>query len=223
MTDFAARRKTMVEAQVQPSDVTDRRILRAMLEVPRELFAPRETRATAYMDGNLVVARAQAGSPARVLLAPRIFAKLIQALELGEADQVLEIGAATGYGAAVLAKIARTVVALESDPVLAEQATANLRSLGIANVAVVNGALAGGHPGEAPYDAILIEGAVTEIPAPLLDQLKDGGRLAAVVIEGSIGRATQVRRLGGTFDALPLFEAGAPLLPGFERKPAFVF
>jgi len=223
MIDFALQRKNMVEGQVQPSDITDRRILRAMLEVPRERFVAPEKRATVYADEVLAVASPHGSAPARYMMAPRILAKLIQALELGDGDVVLEVGAGTGYGTAVVAKIARWVIALEADAALAEQASATLSSLGVTNVTLATGELAAGVPSEAPYDAILINGAVPDVPAALLDQLKDGGRLTAVVTDGAIGRAMQWRRLGGTFDARALFDAGAPRLPGFERKPVFVF
>jgi protein-L-isoaspartate(D-aspartate) O-methyltransferase len=223
MADFALQRRNMVECQVQPSDVTDRRILRAMLEVPRELFAAPDSRATAYMDENLPMASPGGVGPARLMMAPRILAKLMQALELGEQDVVLVVGAGSGYGTAVLSKIARSVVGLEADAALAEQARSTLKSLGISNVTVDTGELAGGWPSEAPYDAILIEGAVPDVPAALLDQLKDGGRLAAVISDAAIGCAMQWRRLGDTFDARSLFDAGVPQLPGFERKPVFVF
>jgi protein-L-isoaspartate(D-aspartate) O-methyltransferase len=223
MVEFALQRKNMVEGQVQPSDVTDRRILRAMLEVPRERFAAPDKRATAYMDETLLVAGPRGALPARYMMAPRVLAKLIQALELEETDLVLEVGAGTGYASAVLARIARAVIALDSDAALVEQARATLSALGIANVTLATGELAAGVPSEAPYDAILINGAVPDVPAALLDQLKDGGRLTAVVADGAIGRAVQWRRLGGTFDARALFDAAAPRLPGFERKAEFVF
>ena len=223
MADFALQRKNMVEGQVQPSDITDRRILRAMLEVPRERFAPAGKQATAYADEMLPVKDTRGGAPARHMTAPRILAKMIQALELGEQDLVLEVGACTGYATAVLARVARKVIALEADATLAEQARATLGLLGVANATIMTGDLAAGVPAEAPFDAILINGAVPDVPAQLLDQLKDGGRLVAVVAEGAVGRAMQWRRLGGTFDARAVFDAGAPRLPGFERKVEFVF
>jgi protein-L-isoaspartate(D-aspartate) O-methyltransferase len=223
MADFALQRKNVVEGQVQPSDITDRRILRAMLEVPRERFVPAAKRATAYADEMLPVKDTRGEAPARYMTAPRIVAKMIQALELGEQDVVLEVGASTGHATAVLARIARSVIALEADAALAELARASLGSLGVANATIVTGDLAAGVPDAAPFDAILINGAVPDVPAQLLDQLKDGGRLVAVVAEGVVGRAMQWRRLGGTFDARALFDAGAPRLPGFERKAEFVF
>lgn len=222
MVSFDLQRKNMVESQVRPSDVTDRRIIRAMLAVPREVFAPVEARSTAYMDADLPVARRN-GRAARYLLSPRLLAKLIQALDCAETDRVLEIGTATGYGAAVLSRLANRVLALESDPTLADEARLALAATHCANATVVTGPLPQGVAAEAPYDAILVSGAVAAISAGLLDQLKDGGRLVCVLADGSVGRAMRWRRHGGTFDPWPLFDAEAPLLPGFEPQPAFVF
>ena len=224
MASFELQRKNMVESQVRPSDITDRRVIRAMLEVPREVFAPAETRATAYMDQDLVVT---AGSGRRrFLVAPRLYAKLAQLLDLGDRDTVLEVGTATGYGAAVLSRIARVVVALECDPELARFAAAALAathgSAMAGNVNLVTGSLAAGCPAEGPYDAILVAGALPEVPAGLLDQLKDGGRLAVVVADAGISRLMQWRRLGSRFDARTIAEACAPTLPGFDRLPSFV-
>lgn len=227
MVSFDEQRKNMVESQVRPSDITDRRILRAMMAVPREAFAAPDTRATCYMDQDLPVgpAPAQTGRPRRALPAPLVLARLIQHLELGEADRVLEVGTGTGYGAAILARIAGSVIALEADAELARQAQSNLAQSNLAgagNVKVVAGPLGAGAPDDAPFHAILIGGWLPEIPAALLDQLRDGGRLTAVVGDGRTSRLMQWRRLGGTYDARAIGDAAAPPLPGFERKPQFV-
>ena len=218
MTDFTVQRKFMVDTQVRPSDVTDRRIIRAMLEVAREDFVPAAVRPIAYMDEPLRVSEDGRG---RYLLAPRTLAKLIQSLDVAADAAVLDIGGATGYSAAILGKLAGRVVAVETAPALAEQARSHLR--GYASVKPLTGVLAAGAAGDGPYDAILVNGAVEEIPANLLDQLKDRGRLAAILIEGGVGRATLWRRYGTQFDRRALFDAGAVLLPGFERKAEFVF
>ena len=222
MTDFAAQRKSMVDSQVRPSDVTDRRIPRAMLEVPRELFVPDALRPIAYMDENLRVGDGEGGGGGRYLLAPRVFAKLLQHLEIGDGDAVLDIGGATGYSAAILARLSPRVVELESDPVLAERAYALLAEAA-ATVRHFTGPLAEGVAGEGPYDAILVNGAIPDAPRALLDQLKDGGRLAAIRLERGVGRAMLWRRYGTRFDQRALFDAGAPPLPGFERRAEFVF
>ncbi len=212
----------MVESQVRPSDVTDRRIMRAMLEVPREAFVPTAMKPMAYMDGTIMLSKAAPGAPARGMMAPRAFAKLVQLAEIGEGSIVLDVGCASGYSTAVLAKIAQTVVALEADAGLADTASKTLESLGFDNAAVVTGALDNGYGAEGPYDAIVIAGAVETMPAGLLDQLKDGGRLVAVTA-GLPPRATVWRRIGRSFDRREMFEAAAPAVPGFEAKREFVF
>jgi protein-L-isoaspartate(D-aspartate) O-methyltransferase len=221
--DFETQRKNMVESQVRPSDVTDRRIIRAMLAVPREAFVPESMAGLAYMDADVSVAGAGRGGTGRALLAPRTFARLVDLARIEPEDAVLDIGTATGYSAAVMAEIGATVVALECDERLARQARSALDRLGIANVTVVTGGLAAGWPGEGPYDAIVLEGAVPEVPAMLLEQLKDGGRLVAVLARGRLGKAAVWRRIEGTFDVTLAFDAGAPLLPDFETAPVFAF
>jgi protein-L-isoaspartate(D-aspartate) O-methyltransferase len=220
MVDFAVQRTNMVDSQIRPSDVTDRRIPRAMLEVPREVFVPAAARATAYLDDQIRVT----GSPGslRFLLAPRVLAKMLQHLEVGETETVLDIGGATGYSAAILSKLAKSVIALECEAALAEHAAATLKSIGVLGVTVHTGPLAVGYPTRAPYDAILVNGALPDVPATLLDQLKDGGRLVAVMTTNGVGRATLWRRYGTQFDHRTLFDAAGAPLPGFEKPAAFV-
>ncbi len=218
MTDFATQRKFMVDTQVRPSDVTDRRIIRAMLEVPREAFVPAALQSIAYMDEQI---RLIDGKPGRYLLAPRTLAKMIQSLDVSADNAVLDIGGGTGYSAALLAKLAKRVVAVEVAPALTNLAQAQLAALPA--VKQVVGDLAAGAAGDGPYDAILVNGAVEDIPAGLLDQLKDQGRLVAVRVERGVGRATLWRRYGVKFDSRALFDAGASILPGFERKAEFIF
>jgi len=222
MIDFAVQRKNMVESQVRPSDITDRRIIRAMLEVPRETFCPAGVRATAYCDERVRVS-APAEAP-RFMAPPRVLAKMLQALEVGDRDSVLEVGTATGYGAAVLSRIAHAVTAIEAEQPLVEAARAALSAAGATNVVIIEGDLAAGHAPAAPYDAILLTGAVPDVPRALLDQLKDGGRLVAIVANaGGVGRLMQWRRSGSTFDSRAISDASAPPLPGFARPAAFVF
>ncbi|MGH1418384.1 MAG: protein-L-isoaspartate O-methyltransferase family protein [Hyphomicrobiaceae bacterium] len=224
MVDPERQRLNMVESQVRPSDVTDRRVLAAMTNTPREAFVPAPLRSLAYMDDGIALTTGKNGQkPVRAMMAPRVLAKLLQALDLTETDVVLDIGCATGYSTAILAAIAETVVALEADPEWTEQASENLSSLGLDNTAVVTGVLKDGYASEGPYDAIFLGGTVAMVPEDLLDQLKDGGRLVTVVAEGPLSRAVIWRRSGEIFDREDAFEASAPELPGFERKAEFTF
>jgi protein-L-isoaspartate(D-aspartate) O-methyltransferase len=217
MIDFALQRKNMVESQVRPSDITDRRIIRAMLDVAREKFCPAASAATAYMDLDVKV------SPTRYLTATRVLAKLIQGLDVAETDHVLIVGGATGYTSAIMARLAAKVTALEADAGLAATLAQNVAELGLSNVLTATGALASGHAAGAPYDAILVDGAVADVPLALLDQLRDGGRLVAVVGVGRVGRITRWQRRGSAVSNRIFGDAGAPALPGFEKAAAFVF
>jgi len=221
MADYATQRLNMVESQIRPSDVTDRRIIRAMLDLPRELFVPSTMRTTAYMDADLTVVRGDAARPKRTLMAPRTFAKMLQLAEIDADAIVLDIGCLSGYSSAVIAALAQTVVALESDEKLAEQAAGTLNEQGIMNVVVETGPLPQGFAKEAPYDAIVAEGGIAQMPVDLLDQLKDGGSLVAIALDRSPGRGTVWKRIGMTFDSRQIFDANATLLPGFETESEF--
>jgi len=220
--DSAIQRKNMVDSQVRPSDVTDRRIARAMLEVPREAFVPESKRAIAYMDGDIIVSGEGTHLP-RALLAPRTLSKLIQSLALETDALVLDVAPATGYSTAVLAHMARRVVVVESDAALAGQAKSALTSLSIGNADVHVGPLGEGFPAGGPYDAILLGGKVTDVPASLLNQLKDGGRLVTILDVNGVGKACEWCRFAMNFDDRILFDAEAYVLPGFERVAEFVF
>jgi protein-L-isoaspartate(D-aspartate) O-methyltransferase len=223
MIDFERLRQSMVDSQIRPNDVTDPRVIAAMLELPRERFVPPARADLAYLDDDLVVREASATGAARYLLEPMIMAKLVQALDLSDSDRVLDVGCATGYSTALLSRLARAVVGLESDLDLAAAARSNLAELGLSAAQVAVGAMTAGSPESGPYDAILINGAVEIVPERLLQQLKDGGRLVAVVRAGPVGRATLYVRSGGTVSARPLFDAAIPPLPGFEAPRGFVF
>ena len=217
MTDAAQQRTNMVETQVLTSDVTDRRILQAMGALPRERFVPAAWGALAYMDEAVPLS-----VPGRMLMAPRVFAKLLQLAEIGAGDRVLDIGSGSGYSTAVLARIAKSVVGLECDARLAEEARLNLAALGLTNAAIVEGELPAGAGKDGPYDAIVIDGSIATSPETLLDSLKDGGRLVAVVRkDGGLGKATIWRRLGRSYDQWTAFDAAAPKLPGFQPALAF--
>ncbi|MCB4770088.1 protein-L-isoaspartate O-methyltransferase [Ancylobacter sp. Lp-2] len=220
MIDFAEMRRAMVDAQVRANDVTDLKIVAAMMETPRERFVPAALRNFAYIDDDLLV---KEGAPSRYLMEPMVLAKLLQAAEIGEGDLVLDVGAATGYSTAVLAKLAGQVVSLEEDAELADQGAGVLTELGLLNAAYVKGTLTAGWPAEAPYDAILLNGSVDEAPKALLSQLKPGGRLVAVIGRGRAGRATVFTNTPGGIGSRIVFDAAVPTLPGFEAAPAFVF
>jgi protein-L-isoaspartate(D-aspartate) O-methyltransferase len=227
MIDFEAQRLAMVESQLRPNEVTDTRLLAAMRSLPREMFVPRKFRDLAYMDEAIEVFPSIDGAPARFILAPMVLARLAQLAAVEPDDKVLDVGCATGYSTAVLAGLGRSVIGLEPEPELAEAARGALRHLGIANADVVEGSLAGGHPDRGPYDVILLNGSVPEIPETLLAQLREGGRLAAVLSSGansgSQGKAYLFVKVGGEASGLPHFDAGARPLPGFLPAPCFTF
>lgn len=219
MADFAEQRRNMVDCQVRPSDITDRRIIRAMLDVPRERFVPPALEGTAYRDETISLAKL-VGSP-RPMLAPRVIAKLIQLASIEPDARVLVIGSGTGYSAALVATMAAEVVLLEATPEIAALAQGALAKAGAKPVEIVSGSLADGSAQKAPFDAILVEGCVETIAPALLDQLKDGGRLVAIEREGGVGRAVAWLRTGGTFGKVIGFDASAPVLPGFAKPVAF--
>jgi protein-L-isoaspartate(D-aspartate) O-methyltransferase len=223
MLDFAAARRTMVDSQVRPSDVTDPRIVAAMLELPRERFVAPGNAELAYADLDPPVAAAKSGAPVRRLLKPMVVAKLVQAATVKAEDHVLDLGCATGYSAALLARLARSVVALEQDPGLAKLAAENLAAVGAHNVTLVTGSLTQGWADGAPYDVIFVDGAVEVVPEALYRQLKASGRLVAVAGRAPTGRAMVYRSVNGDVSGWPAFDATAPLLPGFAAPPAFVF
>ena len=217
MTDTLLQRKNMVESQVRPSDVTDRRIMTAMLEIPRERFVPAGIASLDYMDEALSVA------PGRSLMAPRDFARLVQLAGINTSDKVLIVGALSGYSSAVVSRLAQTVVAIESDVSAVAAAKAALIDAKISNVTVETGQLSAGWSAAAPYDVIFVEGAVESVPGSLLDQLADAGRLVAVELDGGVGRAVVRQKTGNITSRRVAFEASAALLPGFERPRAFSF
>lgn len=218
--DFHDLRVKMVDGQLRTTDVTDVAILSAMLEIPREDFVPAQRRPLAYIDEDIAISE---GRPGRHLMRASPFAKLLQLAAVREGELVLDVGCGTGYSSAVLARIAGFVVALESDPELAADAAGRLAALGCENVSVVEGPLPQGHAAQAPYDVIVVEGAVDEIPEALTAQLKDGGRLVAVVGTGNSGRATLWRKEGRLVSSRTGFNAAVQPLQAFSRVPAFEF
>jgi protein-L-isoaspartate(D-aspartate) O-methyltransferase len=213
--DFATARRMMVDGQLRTYDITDQTLLAAFLDVPRERFVSAAQTGIAYLDIDLPMGK----SGARRMLKPMVFAKMVQAAAIAPSDHVLDVGCASGYSAAVLAKLAGSVVALEADADLADEAR---KALGAA-VTVVNGPLAEGCAAKGPFDAILVEGAVEMLPPGLLRQLKEGGRLVAVVGDGPAAKATLYRLVQGEISARPIFDASAARLPGFSKPAEFVF
>jgi len=209
---------TMVDNQVRPSDVTDFAVIGALLEVPRERFVPARAQPLAYIDEDIAL-----DDKGRALMKPAVFAKLVQLAAIEPHHVVLLVGATTGYGAAIIARLSSSVVALEDDAGLAARASANLEALGVDNVAIVSGPLAAGYPKEAPYDVILVDGAIETVPSALTDQLRDQGRLVAIVGTGRAAEAMVYQKSGKEVAGRSAFNAAARPLPGFAAPKAFVF
>jgi protein-L-isoaspartate(D-aspartate) O-methyltransferase len=214
MSDFAARRTMMVDNQIRPSDVTKYPVIAAMLAVPREDFVPADRREAAYVGENLAI------GPGRVLLEPRTLAKMLDALNIQGNELVLDVGTGLGYSAAVIAQMAEAVVAIEAAP-LAAEAQAALAAQRVDNVAVIEGDPAAGSPRHAPFDVIVIEGGVETLPAALADQLKPGGRIAALFMQGALGVVRVGTRTGDGLVWRDAFNAAAPVMPGFGQARAF--
>ncbi|MEZ5773831.1 MAG: protein-L-isoaspartate O-methyltransferase [Hyphomicrobiaceae bacterium] len=220
MVDFATLRQNMVESQVRTSNVTDRRVLRAMLDVPRELFVPASLRSLSYMDESIPY-DGRDRRAGRGMMPAMAFARLLQLADVGARDLVLVVGAGTGYGTALVARLAMSVVALECDQALADKATATLAESGVDNAAVVVGPLELGCPDEGPFDVIVFEGQVPEVPAAYLSQLREGGRLVAMVGSPTLARAQVMESRSGQWISRADFAAPAPVLPGFATDPGF--
>ncbi len=222
MTDFKTARHNMVESQVRPSSVTDRRLIDAMATIPREAYLPMAHKALAYMDEDIALDTDDGGR--RHLMQPMMFAKLAQLAEVGAEDLVLDVGSGLGYSSAILATLADSVVSLECDEGFAGQAIDTLTDQGIDNCAIVTGELLAGYADEGPYDVIFLNGAVSAVPEVLIEQLKPGGRLVAVVGVGPLGRAHLFVRHGEVVAEKIAFDATIPPLPeSAPAEPAFVF
>ncbi|CAN7435362.1 protein-L-isoaspartate O-methyltransferase [Phyllobacterium sp. LjRoot231] len=215
--NFEDLRIKMVDNQLRTTDVTDKPLLQAFLDVPREKFVPSIRMPLAYIDDDVLV------SDGRYLMQPSPFAKLVQLANIQPGDVVLDIGCATGYSSAVLSRVARSVIAVECDAELADQARSNLASLGFDNVVVVNGPLESGCASEAPYDVVLIEGSVDHVPAPLFDQLKNGGRLVVVEGAGNAGKSMIYVKNDGIVSGRSAFNSAVKTLLGFEKIAEFEF
>ncbi|MEP1765263.1 MAG: protein-L-isoaspartate O-methyltransferase [Sulfitobacter sp.] len=217
MTDFSKRRTMMVDTQVRPSDVTKFPIIDAMLTIAREDFVPTAKREAAYVGENLALGQG------RVLLEPRTLAKMLDALAIDGDELVLDVGCATGYSTAVIARMAQAVVAVEQDETMAQEAQDALMTAGADNAVVHEGPLVDGAVQHGPYDVIVLQGGVTDVPAALTDQLKEGGRIAALFMDGLVGEARLGTKRAGQITWRLAFNATAPVLPGFDREMNFSF
>lgn len=217
MTEFAARRTMMVDTQVRPSDVTKFPIIDAMLNVPRENFVPVAQREAAYMGENLSL------GGERVLLEPRTLAKMLDALDISNDELVIDIGCAMGYSAAVIAHMAAAVVAVEDDEALLSEAQEALTDSGIDNVILHQAELVEGAEQHGPYDVMIVQGGVQQLPMSLQGQIKEGGRVACLFMEDALGEVRIGHKQGGRLSWRMAFNAGAPVLSGFTQEKAFEF
>ncbi|SMY08957.1 Protein-L-isoaspartate O-methyltransferase [Flavimaricola marinus] len=206
----------MVDTQVRPSDVTKFPIIDAMLSVPRELYVPHSQREAAYVGENIDL------GGGRVMLEPRTLAKILDALDVKSSDVALDLACGLGYSTAILAHLAEFVVAIEDDPARVEEAQSTLSENGVDNAAVIEGPLNEGAAKNGPYDVIVIQGAVEQVPDALIDQLKDGGRIGCIFAEGALGVVRIGYKIDGRLTWRFSFNAGAPVLSGFEKVDAFV-
>jgi len=217
MIDYSIARHNMVESQLKPNKVTDPRVIDVMSALPRENFLSQALKGVAYVDEDVQIA------PGRYLMEPAVFARMVQEAKIGAKDVVLEIGCGAGYSTAVLARLAASVIAVESDAALARQATEGLAANGIDNAAVVEAPLGDGYSRQAPYPVVFVNGAVSQMPQRLLDQIAEGGRLVGVERGKTSAQAVLYSRNGGLVGRRSLFDANVPLLPGFAPAAGFVF
>jgi protein-L-isoaspartate(D-aspartate) O-methyltransferase len=216
--DYRSARLHMVDSQIRPNKVSDPAIIEAMLAVPRERFVPASLRGIAYVDGDIPL------GGGRYLMEPMVLGRLLQIAAIGRNDAVLDVGCGPGYASTVMARLARDVVALEEDAALARQAAGLVADLSLRNIAAVEGKLAAGYAPRAPYDVILLNGAVAAVPSIIAGQLANGGRLVAVVkADSGMGKAMLMTRVDDAFGQRILFDAATPLLPGFAARPRFEF
>lgn len=218
MMDLDSARKTMVDTQLRPSGVTDDRLINVMRRVPREEFVPEDMKTVAYSDTEVQL---QAGQ--RAMPSPAVFAKLVQLADIKATDVVLDVGCGTGYSTAVIAELASAVVAIENDSSLVETANTVLADLDVGNAAIVEADLADGMPSEAPFDVIILEGTVDSVSPKLLDQLKDGGTLVAMVFDRGVPTAEVHLRTGNSVSMRKDFNMAFPALESMRAEPEFTF
>jgi len=215
--DYTAARRNMVDCQILPNQVDDKRIIDALLEIPRERFVPDLLSGIAYVDENVPIGNG------RCVMEAMVIARMLQMASLRPEDMALTIGCGTGYAVSILAKIVDTVVAVEPDKVLVQKATENFAALGLNNIAVIEGELSEGNLEQGPYDFIFFDGAVSSVPVTISDQLTENGRLAAIVTDNRFSKACLYTRYGEFLAMREVFDAGTPLLPDFEKEEVFVF
>ena len=216
VTDFTARRTMMVDTQVRPSDVTKFPIIDAMLSVPREAYLPADLQEAAYAEQTLSL------SADRIMLEPRTLAKMLDALNIQATDVAMDIACGTGYATAILAHMCDFVVGVEDDATLSARAQEVMTAEGIDNAVIVQDALTAGAPKSGPYDVIIVQGAVNDLPDDLLAQLREGGRIACIFAQGQLGTVRIGLKIDGVVNWRFAFNASAPLLAGFEKEAAFV-
>jgi protein-L-isoaspartate(D-aspartate) O-methyltransferase len=218
--DFDQLRRNMVDSQIRTNDVTDLRLLDAILSVPRELFVPESRQELAYTDEDVEVT---AGEAKRHVMKPVPLARLIQLADVRPGDTVLEIGSGTAYASAIMSRVAENVFALDEDAGMSDLAKTSLEASGCGNVVTVTGPLAKGFSAKAPYDVVFVNGAVDELPVSLFGQLKENGRLVAVEGYGNAGVAKLYTKHDGHVAGRKVFNAAVKPLPGFRKEPGFVF
>lgn len=215
MTDYKTRRTMMVDTQVRPSDVTKFPIIDAMLAIPREAYVPDSKREAAYVGENLAL------DTDRVMLEPRTLAKMLEVLDVQPEHVALDVACGLGYSTAILARLCDFVVGVEDDETRTQEAQSILSGNSIDNAAVVTGDLAQGAAKSGPYDIIIVQGGVSEVPEGLLAQLREGGRIACIFAEGTLGVVRIGHKIDGIVNWRFAFNASAPVLRGFEKRAAF--
>ena len=212
--EFSVARHNMVESQIRPNGITDLSLISALNEVEREKFALQSTQSLAYLDEDIPIGNG------RFLLEPMVLARLLQLAEIKSGDLVLDVGPGTGYSTAILGQLAESVVGVEQNDELCDLAVQTLMEMGVTNAAIICGKHAEGMPAEAPFDVIVVNGQIPELPLTLIDQLADGGRLVAVIGLQNQGKITLVKKQGDKLSNWAAYDASAPMLAGFELQPS---
>lgn len=217
MTDYTAARTAMVDCQIRPSDVTKYPIIEAMLAIPREAYVPTAKRSVAYVGENLSLGND------RVMLEPRVLGKILDALSIQPDELVLDLGCGLGYSTAVCAHLGQMVIAVEENDAMADEAARILSEQGVDNAVVQLAKLAEGAPQHGPYDAVVVQGGVEQLPQAIIDQIKIGGRIGLIEMDGALGRCRVGYKTAAGINWKTAFNATAPVLPGFHKAASFAF